>query len=327
MTLSRRHLLQSAGLGALSAAGLLPAAAKPIDLARMIVGFPAGSSIDALARALSKRLVGSYAGSVIVDNKPGAAGQLGAVAARSAPADGSAMFLAPMSVLGVYPSTYKSLAYDPVADFTPVTNLVAFNYGLAVGSMVPASVTTVPQLVEWFKANPDKRSIGNPAVGSTLHFTAMLFAKTAQLELQHVPYVGGAMFNDLIGGTLPACVSTLGSLLPLHHDGRLRILATTGESRSSFLPSVPNFVEAGFKDLVFREWMGLFLPARASAEAVRQLNQAARTALAGSEVQEILSRAAQEAEPSSPEELAALLRKDTEAWRQRVRSVGFAALS
>lgn len=327
MSISRRRLLQSAGLGALSAAGLRPVAARSIDLARMIVGFPAGSSIDALARALSKRMIGSYAASVIVDNKPGAAGQLGAVAAKSAPADGSAMFLAPMSVLGVYPSTYKSLAYDPVADFTPVSSLVGFNYALAVGSMVPASVTSVQQLVEWFRANPDKRSIGNPAVGSTLHFTAMLFAKTAQLELQHVPYVGGAMFNDLIGGTLPACVSTLGSLLPLHNDGRIRILATTGEVRSGFLPNVPNFVEAGFKDLVFREWFGIFLPARAQAETVRLLNQAVRSALGAGEVQDILARAAQEAEPSTPEELAALLRKDTEAWRSRVRSVGFAALS
>lgn len=327
MNNTRRRILQSAACAALPLSGLRPAHARTVDLARIVVGFPAGSSIDALARALTRHLAGSYAMTVIVENKAGAAGQLGAVAVKTAAPDGATILLTPMTVLGVYPSTYKSLPYDPLVDFAPVSNAVSFNYALAVGSMVPASVTTLPQLVEWFKANPDKRSIGNPAVGSTLHFTAMLFAKTAQVDLQHVPYVGGAMFNDLIGGTLPACVSTLGSLLPLHNQGRLRILATTGEVRSPFLPSAPTFVEAGYKDMVFREWIGVFLPANPSSATVRQLNQAVHAALATADVSEILSKAAQEATPSTPEELGALLRNDTEIWRRRVRSVGFVATS
>lgn len=323
-----RRLTLKAGTGlALAAAGLREAWAQPLDLARILVGFPAGSSVDALARAFAKSMSGTTAKTVVVENKPGAAGQLGAVAAKAGPPDGSTMLLTPMTVLGVYPSTYKSLPYDPVADFTPVANAVTYDLALAVGAAVPASVTNLSQLVEWMKANAGMRSIGNPAVGSTLHFAAMLFAKSAGLEVQHVPYVGGAMFNDLIGGTLPVCVSTLGSLLPLQKQGRLRILATSGEARSAFIPEAATFAEAGYRDLVFREWIGVFVPAKTPPTVVAQLNKAIRAALETEQAGAVLAAAAQQATPSSPEELTALLRRDTDLWRQRVQAVGFTASS
>lgn len=327
MFISRRGILHSAALGGLYAAGLRPAIAQQMELAKILVGFPAGSTVDVLARAIAKRLTGSYARSVIVDNRPGAAGQIATTAAKGSPKDGTTFLLSPMTVFGVYPHTYKSLPYDPVADFSPVANAVTYNYGLAVGSTVPASVTNLRQLLDWFKANPGKRNIGNPAVGSTLHFTGMLLAKAAGVDLQQVNYVGPAMFNDLTGGTLPACVSTLGSLLPLHQAGRLRIIATTGDARSPFLPDVATFVESGFKDLVFKEWIGLFLPGPAAPDVVARANQAVRAALAAPDVVEVMTAQAQESTPSSPEELAALLRRDTETWRQRVQAVGFTATS
>lgn len=327
MNISRRRALKIGTCTALAAAGMRAAHAQQLELSRIVVGFPAGSSVDALARALAKHMTGTYSKSVIVENKPGVAGQLGAVAVKAGPSDGSTLLLTPMTVLGVYPFTYRSLPYDPIADFVPVTNAVTYDLALAVGSAVPATVTSLPQLVEWLKTRPNMRSIGNPAVGSTLHFAAMLFAKSAGLELQHVPYVGGAMFNDLVGGTLPMCVSTLGSLLPLHKEGRLRILATSGEARSPSIPTVPNFVESGFPDLVFKEWIGVFLPAKTPPQIVAQLNQVLRAALATTETASVMAMGAQQATPSSPEELGALLRKDTELWRQRVRAIGFTATS
>lgn len=329
MKLMRRDILRLGALAGISATGLRPlqAIAQPQELARIVVGFPAGSTVDVLARALAKRMSGTYARSVIVDNRAGAAGQIGTVAVKSGPRDGSALLLTPMTVFGVYPHTYKSLPYDPVADFAPVGNAVTYNYGVAVGSAVPASVTNIRQLLDWFKANPGKGNIGNPAVGSTLHFTGMLLARAAGMEIQQVSYLGQAMFNDLAGGTLPACVSTLGSLLPLHQAGRLRIIATTGEVRSPFLPDVGTLVEAGFKDLVFREWIGLFLPRPAAPDQLARANQALRGALAAQEVVDVLTAQAQEVTPSSAEELATLLRSDTQVWRQRVQAVGFTASS
>lgn len=329
MAITRRRVLQAGALGALSSAGTMAtlAQAQTFEVGRIVVGFPAGSTVDLLARALAKRMAGSYARSMVVDNRPGAGGQIGTTAAKGSPKDGSTLLLTPMTVFGVYPHTYKSLPYDPVADFSPVGNAVTYNYAVAVGSQVPASVTNLRQLIDWYRANPDKRNIGNPAVGSTLHFTGMLLAKASGVEIQQVNYVGAAMFTDLTGGNLPACVSTLGSLLPLHNAGRLRIIATTGDTRSPFLPNVATFVESGFSDLVFKEWIGAYLPGPAPADVIARANQALRTALTSTDVTDVIAAQAQEATPSTPEELAALLRHDTETWRQRIKAVGFTATS
>lgn len=327
MTISRRQVLQAGAMGAMLAGVSHRAQAQTLDLARIVVGFPAGSTVDVLARVIAKHMTGHYARTVVIDNKAGAGGQIGTTAVKSAPKDGSTLLLTPMSPFGVFPHTYKSLPYDPVADFTPVGNAVTFNFAVAVGSMVPATVTNLRQLLDWYRATPDKRNIGNPAVGSTLHFTGMLLAKAAGLDIQQVNYVGPAMFTDLSAGNLPACVSTLGSLLPLHQSGRLRIIATTGDARSPFLPDVATFVESGFNDLVFKEWIGAFLPSGTPTEVVMRANQALRAALASQEAAQVMQAQAQEATPSSPEELAALLRQSSEIWRQRVRTVGFTATS
>lgn len=329
MQANRREFLKVGTVGTVGAVafGTTAVRAQLPDTARIVVGFPAGSSVDLLARAIARQISGAYMKTVIVENKAGAAGQIGAVAVKTAAPDGTTILIAPMTMFGVYPHTYKTLPYDPVADFTPVSMAVSYNFGLAVGSSVPASVTTLSQLASWYEATPARRNIGNPAVGSTLHFAAMLYAKSAGLDLQQVPYVGASMFSDLASQNLSACVSTLGSLLPLHKDGRLRILATSGEERSPYAPDVPTFVESGFKDLVFREWMGLFLPARTPADIVQRLNAAVRAALASRDVRDMLPVQAQEATPSSPEELAASVRREIELWGQRVRAVGFTAQS
>lgn len=328
MTLSRRHLLQSC----LGTAGLTllqrPAFAQALDSARILTGFPAGSPIDAMCRAVAEKLRPGYARSLIVENRAGVGGQLAAQALKASAPDGSTLLITPMTILGVYPHTYKKLSYDPVADFIPVSNGVTYGYGLAVGPAVPASVTTIPQLMAWFKAHPDKANFGTAATGSTLHFTGVLLGRAAGVELTHAGYTNGSnMLNDLAGGSLPACVSTISALLPFHQSGRLRVIGTSGAQRSRFLPQAPTFTEAGYKDVVFSEWYGFFLPARTPQEQVNRLNAAVAAALAAPEVVEALAGLALEVTPSSPAELAELLRRDTELWGQRIKSVGFTSNS
>ena len=328
MTLSRRHLLQSclgtAGLSLLQRNAL----AQSMDTARILAGFPAGSPIDAVCRAMAEKLRPGYARSLIVENRAGVGGQLAAQALKTASPDGSTLLVTPMTILGVYPHTYKKLSYDPVADFIPVSNCVTYGYGLAVGSAVPAAVTTIPQFMEWLKAHPDKANFGTAATGSTLHFTGVRLGRAAGVELTHVGYTnGGNMLNDLAGGSLPACVSTISTLLPFHQSGRLRVIGTSGAQRSRFLPQAPTFSEAGYKDMVFSEWYGFFLPARTPQEQVNRLNAAVAKALAAPEVVEALAGLALEVTPSSPTELAELLRRDTELWGQRIKSIGFTSNS
>lgn len=324
MTVSRRQFIIRTGLaGPLPAAFVPDALAQTRETTRLVIGFPAGSTVDGLARALATRMSGSFARSVIVENRPGAGGQLAATTVKKSPADGSVVFVTPMTTLGVFPHTFKSLPYDPVADFVPVGTAASFSFALAIGSQVPASVTTLGQLLEWFKANPAKASIGNAAVGSPMHFSSMLLAREAGVTVTHVGYVGPQMFSDVAGGVLAACVAPIGALLPMHQGGQLRIIATTGETRSPFLPNVATYVEAGFKDLVFREWIGCFLPAGAPADMAQQLNQSLRNALSSKEVSDVLAIQAQEMITSTPAELGALLRRDMELWGQRVRAVGF----
>ncbi len=323
MKITRRKITQAAIIASAFGGILRPSWAQPIETAKIINGFP-GSSIDALCRIVAEKLRSVYANSLYVENKTGIGGQLAAAAVKNSAPDGSSILLTPMTVLGVYPSTYKQLPYDPVADFSPVSMAVTYNYALAVGKDVPASVTNVNQLIEWFKANPSKASFGTGATGSTLHFTGILLGRAAGVELSHIGYSNGQnMITDLAGGNLPACVGAMGSLLPLHKSGRIRIIATSGEQRSRFLPQVGTFTEAGFKDLAFREWYGFFLPSRSTPEQINKLNAALKTVLASQEVIDALAIHALDVSHSTPAELAAQLKADTDLWRARIKSVGF----
>lgn len=323
MDITRRKLTQAAIVAGAFGSFLKPSMAQSLETAKIINGFP-GSSIDALCRIVAEKLRNVYARNLYVENKTGIGGQIAAAAVKNSAPDGSSILLTPMTVLGVYPHTYKQLPYDPVGDFVPVSTAVTYNYALAVGKEVPASVTNVGQLMEWFKSNPSRASFGTGATGSTLHFTGILLGRAAGVELSHVGYSNGQnMITDLAGGNLPASIGSMGSLLPLHKSGRIRIIATSGEKRSRFLPQVGTFTEAGFKDMAFREWYGFFLPARTSPELVNQLNSALKTVLASQDVVDALALHALEVNHSTPAELAALLKADSELWGVRVKSVGF----
>lgn len=325
MTMNRRTIAKLLAASALGLNGR-HATAQTGEMARVVLGFPAGSSIDALARRVAEKLAPGYAKTTIVENRVGGGGQVAVASLKGTAADGSAILLTPMSILGVYPHTYKRLPYDPFADLTPVSNGVTFDYGFAVGPAVPAAIKTVPEFMDWCKANPDKASIGSPATGSTLHFTDIVLGRASGVDVTHVGYRGSqAAIQDIIGGQLPALIGPLGEFLRHLPAGRVRLLASSGARRSRFTPDVATLAEQGYKDMVFSEWFGFFLPGRAAADVVSRLNEALRSALSGGDVASGLAAFALEPTPSSPAALAQLLRTDFERWGPIVKTIGFTA--
>lgn len=327
MAPSRRHFIATAGLGLLTGVSF-HAWSQSVDTVRILVGFPAGTTPDILARKVADKLVAAgYARAVVVENRTGAGGQLAVSALKGQPADGTQLLLTPMSMLGVYPHTYKKLPYSPTADLTPVTMGARFDYGVAVGTAVPDSVKDIAGLMAWYQAHPGKRHVGSPATGSTLHFTGVMLGRAAGVELEHVGYRGSsAAVQDLLGGNLPALCAPLGTFSGHMGPGsKVRLIATSGARRSPFAPQVPTLAEQGLKDLVFEEWYGFFLPAKASPEVVARLNGALHQALKSPDVMDTLNAAAMEPAPTSPEALAAALQRDTGLWGPIVKSIGFTA--
>lgn len=329
MTMQRRQFL---GVTALAAGGGLSlwataarAQALP-DTARLFAGFAAGGTIDVTARRLAEKLRDVVARTVVVENRTGAGGQIALSALKTAPADGLTLAVSPMSMLGIYPHTYKKLPYAPMTDFAPVSQVVRVDMGLAVGTMVPETVRSLSDFVAWCKANPRDTNFGSPAAGSVPHFVGELFGRAAGVDLKHVPYRGSQpAIMDLVGGQLAAVSGPVGEFLQHLPAGKVRLLATSGPSRSRFVPNVPTFAEQGFKDIVYDEWHGVFVPAKTPADVVERLSAALRKALTAPDVIVALAQMGLEAKGSTPAELAALLKKDTERWGPLIKTIGFTA--
>lgn len=324
--MQRRHFI--AGAAAAAATAALPAFGQQLDIARFVTGFAPGGTSDTLCRRLAARMTGGYAKSVVVENRTGAGGQIAIQAIKGLAADGSWILQTPMSMLGIYPHIYRKLAYDPLKDLTPVTVASQVDFGFAVGPMVPASVQTVPQFLAWAKQNTANAAFGSPAAGSVPHFIGVLLGRTAGLDLRHVAYRGTQpAILDMIGGQIAAVSGPVGDFLPHLAGGKARLLATSGEKRNKFAPTVTTLVEQGLKDMAFSEWFGLFLPPGASADVVQRANAALRPALAGADVVDGLAAMGLEAVSSTPAELAARLKADFDRWGPIVKSIGFTAES
>jgi tripartite-type tricarboxylate transporter receptor subunit TctC len=192
--------------------------------------------------------------------------------------------------------------------------------------MVPASVKTLAEFVAWCKANPKDANFGSPAAGSVPHFVAELFGRAAGVDLKHVPYRGTQpAITDLIGGTVAAVSGPVGEFMQHLPGGKVRLLATSGAARSKFAPTVPTYAEQGFKDIVFDEWFGVYMPAKVPAEALNRAAAAIRTVLGAHDLVDALAQMGLEARPSTPAELAALLKRDSERWAPLIKSIGFTA--
>jgi tripartite-type tricarboxylate transporter receptor subunit TctC len=324
--LNRRRLLAASATGLL--AGLAPralaqAVKKPVHV---IVGFPAGGGTDVTARVLAEALRGAYASAVLVENKPGASARIAVEYVKNAEPDGSVMLFTPDFPMTLYPHSFKSLSYDPLKDFTPVSPATVSMLSYNVGPAVPPSVKTLGDYLQWCKANPDKASYGTTSAGATPHFAGVMLASEAKLTLNPVHYRGGApALQDVVGGHIPASVNPTSESMPLHQAGTIRILAVTGAKRSQFLPDVPTMVEQGYH-VVVESWLGVFLPAKAPDEVVRALSGAMREASQSAAMKDNLAKFASTATFQTPAQFAETIKADLTRWGPVVKASGFVAV-
>jgi tripartite-type tricarboxylate transporter receptor subunit TctC len=327
MPINRRELMNLT-LGAAASSLPLIGQAQIIETTKILAGFAPGGTVDTLARRVATKLAGTYAKAAVVDNRPGAGGQIAISALKAAAPDGTTLLVTPMSMLGIYPHTYKKLPYDPVADLTPVSLGVVFDMGFAVGPLVPASVKTVPEFLEWCKANPKEANFGSPAPGSVPHFVGELIGRARNVDLRHVGFRGSQpAILDMLGGQIAAVSAPVGEFLPHLAGGKARILATSGAIRNKFAPSVTTLLEQGLKDMVFGEWFGFYLPSKVAPDVLQKANSAVRAALASTDVIEGLAAMGLEARSSSSADLAAMLKADGDKWGPIVKAIGFTAES
>jgi tripartite-type tricarboxylate transporter receptor subunit TctC len=280
---TRRHFVQSASaLAALGSLSHLVAQAQGLEQVKIVNGFPAGGTADATSRRIGEQLRGSSytPNPAVVENKPGAGGRIACETVKNAAPDGRTLLLTPYSCTAVYPHIYTKLSYDPFKDLMPVSIAAVMHHGLAVGPMVPASVKTVRDFVAWCKANPDKASYGSPAAGSLPHFLGALLSSYTGVPLTHVPYRGSVPgVADMIGSQLASMFTPSGDFLANHKAGKIRMLATSGPSRSPFSPEVPTFAEQGFSELTTEEWFGFYAPAKTPDAIIDSANAAINAAL------------------------------------------------
>lgn len=330
MITRRRFTQLSAAL--LPTLGVAPAAwaqagkdAMP-DMARIISGFPAGGTADALARRVGDRMRGQYAGAVMVDNKPGAGGQIGILNLRDSPADGTSLLITPSSMLSIYPYTYPKLRYT-LDDVAPVSLGAMFDHGLAVGPGVPGSVRTLADFLAWLQANPNNANYGSPGAGSMPHMVGVLLGQFTKIDMRHIAYRGTVPgMQDLLGGQIPAFWGPIGDYLQHSKGGKLRVLAIAGAKRSPFLPQVPTLTELGYP-LKVSEWYGFFLPGKASADTVKRASQALQSALVHPEVVDYGKQYGLEVRSSTAAQLAQMLKADADQWRGLIKQTGFTAES
>jgi len=321
--IDRRRFTQSAAALLALAAPAARVRAQSLESARILVGFPAGGTTDGISRRVADKIRGVHARTVLVDNKPGAGGRLAVEELKRSPNDGSVMLLTPASMITLYPHIYTKLPYG-LADVTPVCTAVTVQFALGVGPAVPESVKTVKDFLTWARENPSRANYGSPGAGSPPHLVAALLSKESGVELRHVPYRGSAPgIQDLLGGQVTAFSSPVGDYIAHARAGRLRILATSGATRSRFTPEVPTYTEQGFKALELTEWFGFFLPAQASPDRVQRLAAAIKAGVESPDVVEGIAALGLEPSVSTPAAIAEAVRREHEAWGPIVKRVGF----
>jgi len=327
MPVTRRDALTASAVTLLASVGARALAQPvPFETVKLITGFPPGGTSDTICRRVASKLAPGYGKSVVVENRAGAGGQIAIQSFKTAAPDGTSILQTPMSMLGIYPLIYKKLQYDPVNDVMPVSLGAVFDFGFAVGPAVPASVRNIPEFLDWCKANPTQANFGSPGAGAVPHFIGVLIGRSAGVDLKHVPYRGTQpAILEMIGGQIQAVSGPVGEFIQHVAAGKCRLLATTGAQRSKFAPTVTTLVEQGVKDMAFSEWFGFYLPAKAPAEVVQRANAALRAALAERDVIEGLELMGLESKSSTPAELAAMLKADSERWAPVVKAIGFTA--
>jgi tripartite-type tricarboxylate transporter receptor subunit TctC len=295
----------------------------PNRAVRLVVPFPAGGPADALGRAIADQLNKMWGQPVIIENRGGAGGNLGAeVVARAAP-DGYTLLLNASSHV-INASLYEKLPYDPIKDFTPVSEVASYMLVLVVHPSVPA--TSVKEFVAFANSKQDGLSVANAGLGTPTHLAAVLFAQAAGVNLIHVPYRGAAPAStDLIGGQVPAMFNNPVNAVPQVRSNNLRALAVTGSKRLSLLPDLPTIAESGYPGFETRTWYGLFGPAGLPADVVRKLHADTEKVLRIPEVANNLIAQGWDIAVSPPDQFSVVLQSELDRWSAVVKRAGIKA--
>lgn len=290
--------------------------AKPI---RVVVPFPAGSATDTITRVLAQSVSQSIGQTVVVENKAGADGAIAAAEVAKAAPDGYTLLMATNSPMSAVPAMKKNPPYDPVADFTPITDVGRYTFFIVVHPSVPAK--TLKELIDHARANPGKV---NYATGNTTGIVSTaFFASLAKIDLVHVPYKGEPQaLTDLVAGRVQLMFCSSGTSMPQIREGKLRPIVTTLAKRTHLLPELPTIAEAGMAEFSITSWAGLFGPAKMPAAVVERLNKEFVAAMGRSDVQAAMEKQAFALSPSSPRELAAFVKEQMESYRRILRAAG-----
>lgn len=321
MIFRRTVLGLSVAIGALSLAGHAQAQAKyPEQPVKLVVALPAGGSVDMIARILGQKLSATLGQPFVIDNRAGGSGQIGMPFVAKAPADGYTLTVSPASFLTTNKSIFKTLAYDPEAEFTPITRLV--NQPMVLIVKDKQKYPTVAVLLAAAKAQPGKITYASSGDGSPQHLGGLLFEARTQTKLLHVPYRGGALaINDTLAGTVDVMFAVMPEAVPHIQSGKLHALGVLSPTRSSLFPQVPTMAESGITDLNLSAWMALLAPAKTPRTIIDQLNRAVQGAF-DAEQKAKLAESGIEVSTSTPEELQRLIARDIKLHAELVKAAG-----
>jgi tripartite-type tricarboxylate transporter receptor subunit TctC len=308
-------------LAAALAAAVIPAAAEyPDKPIKLVVPFPPGGPTDIVARPLAQALGTALKTTVVVENRGGAGGSIGADVVAKSPADGYTLLMGTVGTNAINGALYKSLPHDPVKDFTPVALVASSPVGLVVNPASPYK--TLAEYVADAKANPGKVSFGSAGAGSPGHLTGEMFAAAAQVKLQHVPYKGSApAITDLIGNQIPSMFDPVQATMANIRAGKLRALAVSGTARSAALPDVPTFAEAGIKGVESRAWWAVFGPANMPADVTAKLRTEIEKIAKSDAFRDSLGAIGVQTNTEGTA-LAEFQRQEVERWQKAVRESG-----
>jgi len=305
----------------LSALTCLPLAgiAQSAPPTKILVGFPPGGSADVLARLMAEAMSPAL-GTVLVDNKPGAAGRLAINAVKAAKPDGHTLLLVPSGPMVMFPHVYKKLGFDPAKDFTPVSLVARFQFGIAAGPASPAK--NMAEMVALAKTKPDAATYGTAGQGTAPHFLGVMLEQTTGVPFLHVPFQGGAPANTaLVGGHVGYKIDVVSETAELHRTGKVRVIAVTGAERDPQVPEVPTLKEQGI-DMAISAWFGLYAPAGLAPDLATKIEKAASAAVRQPALREKLLKLGYVPVGSTGPELAAAQRADLASWRKPIQSTG-----
>ena len=291
---------------------------------RLVVPYAPGGVSDIIGRVLAQKMTEVLGQSMVVENRAGAGGMVGTGAVAKGTPDGYTIVLSSLSAYAIGPRMVKAPPYDPVNDFTPIGAVALTPTILTVGAGTP--FRTVRELVAYAKANPGKLDYGSSGIGSVAHISAELLRAAAGVDLTHVPYKSAALsYPDMIAGSLAMVFDALPSAIVHVRTGKARPVAMMSDRRSSLLPDVPTFAEAGYPGVTLRLWVGLHGPPGMPAAIVQKLNDAIARALAAPDLRERFAAVGADPFPTSAREFAAMVRQDVETLARTIDAAGIKA--